>query len=161
MNQLVSIGGFILAFSVLLFLVNVIVSLGMKRGALAGNDPWDARTLEWSIPSPPPEYNFAEIPEVESRDDFWHRKYTEDEQGHLVPLPSGAAAAAADPPPAHEGGHGIHMPSPSIYPLVLAAGLLPIGYGAVFKSWIPLIIGVVIIAFGMYAWGIEPATDES
>jgi cytochrome c oxidase subunit 1 len=76
----------------------------------------------------------------------------------LLALPKGGAAAAASQ---SSDGHGIHLPSPSIYPLVLAVGLLPIGYGAVFKSWIPLIIGVVIIAFGIYAWGIEPATDES
>jgi cytochrome c oxidase subunit 1 len=157
-NQLVSVGGFIVAFSTLLFLVNVIVSIGLKRGAVAGNDPWDGRTLEWSISSPPPEYNFAEVPEVESRDDFWHRKYTEDDEGHLLPLPSGGAAAAAAP--SHDG-HGIHMPSPSIYPLVVAAGLLPIAYAAVFQSWIPLVIGVLVLAFGMYAWGIEPPTDET
>src|SRR4029434_10757990 len=90
-NQLVSVGAFIIAFSTLLFLVNVIVSLVLKRGAVAGNDPWDGRTLEWSIPSPPPEYNFAEVPEVESRDDWWHRKYTEDDEGRLLPLPSGGA----------------------------------------------------------------------
>jgi cytochrome c oxidase subunit 1 len=156
-NQAVSIGAFIIALATLLFLVNVIVSIMLKRGAVAGNDPWDARTLEWSISSPPPEYNFDEIPEVESRDDFWHRKYTEDDEGHLVPLPSGGAGAET---PVHDG-HGIHMPSPSIYPLITAAGLLPIGYGAVYKSWIPLIIGVLVLGFGMYAWGIEPATDES
>ncbi len=47
----------------------------------AGADPWDGRTLEWSIPSPPPHYNFAEIPQVHSLDDFWHRKYEEDAAG--------------------------------------------------------------------------------
>ena len=60
-------------------------------GDIAGNDPWDARSLEWSIPSPPPEYNFAEIPVVEARDDWWHRKYTEDAEGRLIHLPSGGA----------------------------------------------------------------------
>ena len=54
-------------------------------------DPWDARTLEWSIPTPVPEYNFAEIPQVEARDDFWHRKYTEDAEGRLVRLPAGGS----------------------------------------------------------------------
>jgi len=157
LNQAVSIGGFVIAFSTLLFIVNVIVSIALKRGAVAGNDPWDGRTLEWSISSPPPEYNFAEVPEVESRDDFWHRKYTEDDEGRLVPLPSGGAAAAA----AEHDGHGIHMPSPSIYPLVAAAGLLPLGYAAVFQNWIPLFIGVLVLGFGVYAWGIEPATEES
>jgi cytochrome c oxidase subunit 1 len=157
-NQLVSVGGFIIAFSTLLFLVNVIVSIGLKRGAVAGNDPWDGRTLEWSIPSPPPEYNFAEVPEVESRDDWWHRKYTEDDEGRLLPLPSGGAYSAATP---SSDGHGIHMPSPSIYPLIAAAGLLPLGYAAVFMSWIPLFIGVLVLGFAVYAWGIEPATDEA
>jgi heme/copper-type cytochrome/quinol oxidase subunit 1 len=85
MNQLITVGSFIIALSVLVFVVNAIVSKG--RGAIAGNDPWDGRTLEWTIPSPPPEYNFAEVPEVHSRDDFWHQKYTEDEEP--APLPSG------------------------------------------------------------------------
>ncbi|MEX2255767.1 MAG: cbb3-type cytochrome c oxidase subunit I, partial [Acidimicrobiia bacterium] len=158
MNQLVSVGGFVVALSTLLFVVNVIVSISLKRGAVAGDDPWDARTLEWSISSPPPEYNFAEIPEVESRDDFWHRKYTEDDQGHLVRLPKGGAYGESA---ASHDGHGIHMPSPSIYPLIVAAGLLPLGYGAVFHSWISLGIGAVVLLFGVYAWGIEPATEES
>jgi cytochrome c oxidase subunit 1 len=159
LNQIVSVGGFLVAFSTLIFLTNVIVSLVMKRGEPAGNDPWDARTLEWSISSPPPEYNFAEVPEVTSRDEFWHQKYTEDDEGRLLPLPSGGAAdAAADH---SRDGHGIHLPSPSIYPLVMAFGLLPIGYAAVYQNWIPLVIGVLILLFGMYAWSIEPGTEEA
>ena len=55
------------------------------------------RSLEWSIPSPPPAYNFAEIPVVEARDDWWHRKYTEDADGRLVRLPSGGADDAGEP----------------------------------------------------------------
>jgi cytochrome c oxidase subunit 1 len=45
---------------------------------LAGNDPWDAWTLEWAIPSPPPVYNFAAIPEVRSRRPLWDIKHPED-----------------------------------------------------------------------------------
>jgi cytochrome c oxidase subunit 1 len=159
LNQVVSIGGFLIAFSTLVFLTNVIVSVVMKRGEIAGNDPWDARTLEWSTSSPPPEYNFAEVPEVTSRDEFWHHKYTEDEEGRLLPLPSGGAYGSTDDD--QHDGHGIHLPSPSIYPLVMAFGLLPIGYAAVYQSWIPLVIGVLILLFGMYAWGIEPGTEEA
>ena len=129
----------------------------MKRGAVAGDDPWDGRTLEWSISSPPPEYNFAEVPEVEARDDFWHRKYTEDDEGRLLALPKGGAYG--DEQPTHDG-HGIHLPSPSIYPLVMAFGLLPIGYAAVYQSWVPLLVGLVVLLFGMYAWGIEPPTED-
>jgi cytochrome c oxidase subunit 1 len=158
-NQVVSVGAFLIALSTLVFLTNVIVSLVLKRGEVAGDDPWDARTLEWSISSPPPEYNFAEIPEVTTRDEFWHHKYTEDDQGHLVPIPSGGAYGSTDADK-HDG-HGIHLPSPSIYPLVVASGLLPIAYAAVYQSWIPLVIGVLILLFGIYAWGIEPSTEEA
>ncbi|MFO7589333.1 MAG: cytochrome c oxidase subunit I [Acidimicrobiia bacterium] len=157
LNQAVTIGGFVIAISTLIFVVNVIVSITMKRGAVAGDDPWDGRSLEWSISSPPPEYNFAEVPEVEARDDFWHRKYTEDDEGRLLALPKGGAYGAEQP--AHDG-HGIHLPSPSIYPLVMAFGLLPIGYAAVYQSIIPLLIGLVVLLFGMYAWGIEPPTED-
>jgi cytochrome c oxidase subunit 1 len=164
LNLVATIGAFIIALSVLLFLVNVIVS--RFRGEHAPDDAWDGRTLEWSIPSPPPEYNFAEIPEVEARDDFWHRKYTEDAEGRLLPLPSGGSdaaieAASHDPHDSSDsshGGHGIHMPSPSYFPLIMALGLPIIGYGAVFKTFWLLIPGAIVVLFGIYAWFIEPAT---
>src|SRR5918994_6493848 len=105
-NQLETVGSFIIAFSVLIFIVNVMVS--RRRGRVSGDDPWDARTLEWTLPSPPPIYNFAEIPQVEARDDFWHHKYTEDETGHAVRLPSGGAVAVEERPAGGDGGgeHG-------------------------------------------------------
>jgi len=152
LNKLITVGSFIIAFSVLVFIVNTVLS--KTRGKLAGNDPWDGRTLEWTISSPPPEYNFAEVPEVHSRDDFWHQKYTEDEEGRLVPLPSGGSDDHAAP--AHDG-HGIHLPSPSYYPLITALGLPIMGYGAVFQNvWLG-ILGAVVLFFGIYAWAIEPA----
>ena len=155
-NQIETVGAFLVAFSTLVFLVNVIVSIKMKRGAVAGNDPWDARTLEWSTSSPPPEFNFVEVPEVESRDDFWRRKYTEDDEGRLLPLPSGGAAAAAA-----DDGHHVHMPSPSYFPFVAALGLLPLGYAAVYRSFVWLAVGVVILLFGIYAWAIEPPDEPA
>ena len=156
LNQIVSIGSFLVAFSVLIFLVNVIFSLVAKRGAVAGNDPWDARTLEWSISSPPPAYNFAEIPQVAGPDGFWDQKYTEDDQGRLLAIPSGGSASAKP----ESDGSGIHLPSPSIYPLVVAIGILPIAYGAVFENLIMVGAGVLVMLFGMYAWAIEPSTEE-
>jgi cytochrome c oxidase subunit 1 len=162
LNLLATIGAFIIALSVLIFIVNLITS--RFRGDLAPADAWDGRTLEWSIPSPPPEYNFAEIPDVEARDDFWHRKYTEDEEGRLLPLPSGGsddaptAVATHDASPDGHGGHGIHMPSPSYFPLIVALGLPVIGYGAVFKTFWLLIPGAIVVLFGIYAWFIEPGT---
>ncbi len=157
MNLVATIGAFIIALSVLVFLVNVIYTA--KAGPKAPQDPWDARTLEWSIPSPPPEYNFATVPIITHLDDFWHRKYTEDDEGRLVKLPAGAAVdteahadAAVDP-------HSIHMPSPSYWPLIFAMALPIIGYGFVFKNWYLLALGVVWGFFGISGWAIEPATE--
>lgn len=62
-NLIATIGAFILAFSVLIFIINVVK---LRQGAPAGDDPWEGNTLEWSVASPPPEYNFLEIPTVES-----------------------------------------------------------------------------------------------
>ncbi len=80
-NFVATLGSFLIALSVLVFIYNLWVS---RKSPHVGDDPWDARTLEWTIPSPPPEYNFKEVPTVTARDDFWHRKYTEDENGRAV-----------------------------------------------------------------------------
>jgi cytochrome c oxidase subunit I len=64
MNLISSIGAFVLAFSVLLTIINLMRSL--RHGAIAGPDPWKANTLEWFTPSPPPENNFDVVPRVRS-----------------------------------------------------------------------------------------------
>jgi cytochrome c oxidase subunit I len=76
LNLIVTIGAFIQAIAVLLFVYNLVVSYW--RGAKAGNDPWDAWTLEWTVSSPPPAYNFAAIPVVASRRPLWDLKHPED-----------------------------------------------------------------------------------
>lgn len=68
-NLVTSLGSFVFAFGILIFLVDLLYSL--KRGPLAGNNPWDAPTLEWSVASPPPPYNFAVLPRIGSRHPLW------------------------------------------------------------------------------------------
>jgi cytochrome c oxidase subunit 1/cytochrome c oxidase subunit I+III len=68
-NLVISIGAFVFAIGILLFLINVFRSL--NHGARAGANPWGAASLEWSTPSPPPVYNFAVIPIVASRYPLW------------------------------------------------------------------------------------------
>jgi heme/copper-type cytochrome/quinol oxidase subunit 1 len=63
-NLVATIGAFLIAVSVLVFIVNFVKSVRQKQNVPA--DPWDGNTLEWMIPSPPPEYNFAVIPTVSS-----------------------------------------------------------------------------------------------
>jgi len=76
LNMVVSMGGFLQAIAVLLFAWNLIDSY--LHGREAGNDPWDAWTLEWSTPSPPPAYNFATDPVVRSRRPLWDLKHPQD-----------------------------------------------------------------------------------
>jgi cytochrome c oxidase subunit I len=75
-NLIVTIGVFFQALGTLIFVANLLWSL--FKGEKAGNDPWDAWTLEWSTSSPPKDYNFAVIPEVKSRRPLWDIKHPED-----------------------------------------------------------------------------------
>ncbi|MBW3588650.1 MAG: cytochrome c oxidase subunit I [Actinobacteria bacterium] len=157
-NMVSTVGAFTIAVSTAVFMVNFARS--KKNGKKAGADPWDARTLEWTMPSPPPDYNFLEIPRVHHRDDFWHRKYSEDQKGRPVPVPVGGAETPteAEGKTAHE--LGIHMPDPSYWPLVAAIGLPLMAYGVMYKMWWLLGAGAVILVMGLYGWVLEPASEE-
>ena len=76
LNLIVTIGVFFQAAAILVFVANLLWSY--FRGELAGSDPWDAWTLEWSTPSPPPAYNFPVLPVVKSRRPLWDIKHPED-----------------------------------------------------------------------------------
>jgi cytochrome c oxidase subunit 1 len=157
-NLVATIGAFLIAASILVFMVNVIRS--QARGKRAGADPWDARTLEWTIPSPPPHYNFAEIPQVRARDDLWHRKYSEDHGGRAVPVVAGAAVDEHEGEEDEGGEHlDIHMPDPSYFPLLAAAGLPLIGWGLIYH-WSVAVVGALISLAGLFSWSMEPVAEE-
>ncbi|MFP5267096.1 MAG: cytochrome c oxidase subunit I [Acidobacteriota bacterium] len=75
-NMIISSGALVQAVATLLFVYNMVWSY--FKGPVAGPDPWDAWTLEWATPSPPPSYNFAETPEVSSRRPLWDLKHPDD-----------------------------------------------------------------------------------
>jgi cytochrome c oxidase subunit 1 len=75
-NLIISFGVVFQILGVLMWVINVVRSY--FKGDIAGSDPWDAWTLEWSTGSPPPEYNYAEIPVVRSRRPLWDLKHPED-----------------------------------------------------------------------------------
>ena len=148
-NAFSTAGVFLIGLSIVVFVHNVIWTA--RNGKKAGNDPWDARTLEWSIPSPPPEYNFAELPTVKVRDAFWAEKYSEGPDGRPIPKVQGAAVAA------EEKEHNIHMPTPSYYPILLAMGITLIAGGLVSHVSVS-VIGGILALFAIYSWAFEPAT---
>jgi cytochrome c oxidase subunit I len=158
-NLLSSLGYVVLFVSALVFLFNLTKSI--KSGQPSGLDPWDARTLEWLSDSPPKHYNFGKIPTVTHRDEFWHRKYAEDETGHPVAVPAGGSeehdAAVRDAEA--EADEHIHMPDPSYWPLIMTAGMLPLGYGLLLASPVLGIIGVLWMLIGMFGWIIEPVAE--
>jgi cytochrome c oxidase subunit 1 len=166
-NMVSTVGAFIIAFSVSVFMFNIWHSHKRNRVQAPG-DPWDARTLEWSISSPPPHYNFAEIPTVHALDEFWHRKYTEDDDGRPVRVAGSPGSegddAAHDDHGDDDHGHGIHMPSPSYFPLVAAFGLPVMGYGMVYgrssgQSYVVVVLGALILLGGLFAWAMEPSAE--
>jgi len=156
-NQMSTVGAFLIALSVLMFMVNAVRTQLKARGETI-EDPWDARTLEWLTSSPPPAHNFDEIPTVHALDEFWHRKYVEDERtGRLVPAQAGASDESEPP---HGGGHGsIHLPGPSYWPLVSGLGLPIMGYGVLYSWWL-IGLGAVVVLVGFYGWALEPSVAE-
>jgi cytochrome c oxidase subunit 1 len=156
-NMVSTIGAFVIAISVLVFVVSAVASF--RRPKQMEDDPWDARTLEWATSSPPPDYNFEEIPVVHSLDDLWHRKYAETEGGRVVPVAAGGSGEESHADgDGHAGGHAIHMPSPSYFPVIAAAGFPVIGYGLLFG--VPAVaVGLVITLAGFFGWALEPSAE--
>jgi cytochrome c oxidase subunit 1 len=141
-NMVETVGSFILGFSFLVFIFNIIRSVRNRDQYRAPADPWNGATLEWSIPSPPQEFNFPETPTVHSRDPLWEAKR---ERGG--PLPE----------PARVSGEGIHLPNPSYWPLVTAVGVLVVFTGFIVGFPYVNLVGAVILFIGIFRWAFEPA----
>jgi cytochrome c oxidase subunit 1 len=142
-NLVATVGAFTLGLGIAMYLGVILWS--WFRGAAAGSDPWDGRTLEWSIPSPPPEHNFAAIPTVRARDAWWHEKRhrAEADRANATSRPAGADHG------------GIHMPGQSIFPFVAAVGLLTAGLGFASYHYAVALVGVAVLFFGIYGWALE------
>ena len=154
-NLAATIGGFIIALSVLVFLVNVILSKRKKQNA--GGDPWDARTLEWSIASPPPHYNFVEIPKVNNIDDWWYKKYPELLEGNSQNIKK-KKIEVEDSSNVDES--KIHMPDLSYYPLIIGIGLTIAALGVMY-TYALVAIGLIMVFWGSIGWSTEPVNEDS
>ena len=146
LNRLASLGYVVLFVAFLVFIYNLWQTRNSRR---VGHDPWDARGLEWSIASPPPEYNFAEIPQVEGLDQYWIMK----ERARAAGTPLTEPEALVDP-------STIHMPSPSYWPIFTAVGVALIG-GGLLSHYAISFLGGAIAMIGVIGWGNEPAAAPS
>ena len=143
MNRIETAGSLLLGFSFLIFIYNVIRT--SRRPADAPADPWNGATLEWALPSPPQEFNFAVEPEVHSRDPLWETKR---ERGGTLPEPARVSSA------------GIHLPNPSYWPLIAALSVLAFFVALLMFAhtgpW-PMVAAGVMLFFSVCKWAFEPA----
>jgi cytochrome c oxidase subunit 1 len=153
-NYIATIGALILGVGIFIYFAVMVYTF--LKGEKVGKDIWDARTLEWSLPNPPPEYNYRVIPTVHARDAYWYNKQ------HKAEI----AQEEAEHAKAEAEHGGIHMPHQSIYPFVASLGLFiaAIGISVIDhdpspgfwgkKIGLSMIGGVVMLA-GIYFWALE------
>jgi cytochrome c oxidase subunit 1 len=182
LNRLASLGYVIMFIGLAVFVYNFFRS--KSHGAIADQNPWDAATLEWSIPSPVPEYNFARIPRVTSRYPLWDLTHPEmtvdvphDGQGDstinvsVAGKDTGAEIHQGGPDtrpqqPAESAMHieterftaeqlGIALPYPTAKPMFCALSLVVMFLGLMF--WKPaLFLGALGIVYFLYDWLTDP-----
>ena len=146
LNQLASIGYVVLFVSFLVFILNVLQTRNSRK---VGHDPWDAPGLEWSIASPPPPYNFAELPQVDGLDQYWIMKERAEAAGTPITEPEALVDEST-----------IHMPSPSYWPIFTAVGVTLIG-GGLLSHYALSFVGGVIAMMGVIGWSNEPPAAPS
>jgi cytochrome c oxidase subunit I+III len=146
LNQIESSGYIPLFLSVSILLWNVYRSL--RRGRIAGPNPWHAGTLEWATTSPPPHYNFLHLPTVNGREALWDAApnqpvvvgLSEDSRQILT-----TRSLDAEPDGREE------LPSPSIWPFLAALATTAAFIGSIFTPW-GITIGSVPVAITMIGW---------
>ncbi|MEO8038934.1 MAG: cytochrome c oxidase subunit I [Betaproteobacteria bacterium] len=152
-NMVITLGSYLFAIGVLLFLVNVWRSL--KRGEAAGPNPWHAPSLEWSTASPPPVFNFAVIPTVASRYPLWEDRLeagagrSSTEEGMLLDHGRetiGTTVVGAEPDVI------LRMPGDSLAPLALAVAMAAIFVGLLLHSWTTVIVATGALLLTLVAW---------
>jgi hypothetical protein len=154
LNLITSLGSFVFAVGVLIFAWNVLRSL--KSGAPAGDNPWDAPTLEWATSSPPPPYNFTVIPTVASRHPLWEDRLEPDAKTRSyttagLVLDHGREALGTTPLDA-EPNVILKMPGDTLVPLFLALSMTVITIGLALVNWWVAGAGVGLTAACILAW---------
>ena len=145
-NLISSIGSYMLVLSTLIFVYNFFKS--RKSGEISGSNPWDAGTLEWTIPSPPPEYNFAVIPKVTSRYPLWEGDETDMESARFNSQEGKSAEEL-----------GIVLPYSTIKPMIVAGAMIVMFLGLITTKAL-IFIGAAVMVVSLYSWLLAPLEPE-
>lgn len=154
-NLLTTIGSYVFAIGVTLLVINVARSL--RVGEPAGANPWGGATLEWSVSSPPPPYNFAVIPKVASRHPLWEAALGAKARSEIhrgPPLADGREALATSAVEA-EPQAVLKMPSDSFLPLLMAVALTLLFAALLVKAWMLVALAVVAVTVDL-VWWLQP-----
>ncbi|HUQ12615.1 MAG TPA: cytochrome c oxidase subunit I [Steroidobacteraceae bacterium] len=154
LNLLSTLGALTIAASMLVFGVNVLRS--WRRGQAAPDNPWRASGLEWATSSPPPSYNFAELPTVASRTPLWDADFP---PATVTGLPEKVRSALVTHVHDAEPDHVEILPGPSVWPFLAAIATTLMFIGTVFTPW-ALPIGSIPIAITLIGW-FWPSADEA
>jgi cytochrome c oxidase subunit 1 len=177
-NHIATIGAYVLLVATAIFVYNLVRS--RKFGVVAGNDPWGAPTIEWSIPSPPPDYNYARIPTVTSRYPMWDVKsprltafvpHGKEAETQVTVAVGGKAAGSISTPSdtqlnaenAHPSAAelGIHMPTPTIKPLIATIWLTLSFVGLMWNKHVGIMVASgILFAITLVAWLTTPLEPE-
>jgi cytochrome aa3-600 menaquinol oxidase subunit 1 len=143
-NLVSTIGAYMMGIGFLFIVLQVLYSIKYGERDLTG-DPWDGRTLEWSLPSPVPHYNFATIPVIEGRDAWWMAKQGEIDKKVFLPDKNEIKP--------------IHMPKNSGRPFILAVAFFILGLGLVFGVVLFDVIAGLGIAYCLFRRSFEYDSD--
>jgi len=146
LNLLSTVGAFVFAGSFLMFLVNAVKSY--RHGRIAGDNPWDAASLEWATTSPPAPYNFAHVPVVASRTPLWEEREAlpvmtglrVDDRELLLTTVIDAEPDCREP-----------SPLPTIWPIVAAGATTIFFVGSIFTPW-AVVWGSALAAVPLIIW---------
>ncbi|MGN6704222.1 MAG: cytochrome c oxidase subunit I, partial [Burkholderiaceae bacterium] len=146
MNLTATVGAWTIAVSVVLFIVNAVRS--RRHGALAGNDPWGAGTLEWQTASPPPAGNFPVLLVVGGRYPLWE---PDGIAGTVAGIDTHSRQVLVTTVLDAEPQHRYTFPTPTIWPFVGAITVTVLFIGSIFTPW-AVVWGSVPVAIALTAW---------
>ncbi len=164
-NLVSSVGGFVMSIGFFLLLIDLIVSAYLGR--IAPQNPWNASTLEWAMPTPPPFYNFASQPRVAGAEPLWADPSlgaaAAAGQGLLPGAASDEQQSLGSDPVSGEPTHVVRLPRPGWLPLACALAVGSVFMALLTKAYMlaPAGAALALVLFWRWAWSIGLRQDPA